>query len=473
MPAKDANNRLLIVEDDPGMRSQLRWCFDSYEVIFANNRSEALAAVRRLQPAVVLQDLGLPPDAEGVTEGFASLNEILEIAPQTKVIVVTGHHDKESALRAIAGGAIDFYQKPVDVEVLGLIVSRAFHIARLESELLVMRSNEGREAFGGLIAADDRMQQVCRVIEKVAPADVTVLILGESGTGKELLAQAVHRLSPRADEKFQAINCAAIPEALLESELFGHEKGAFTGATKQTLGKVELADGGTLFLDEIGDMPLALQAKLLRFLQDRVIERVGGRQTIPVNVRVVAATNQNLKQLISQQRFREDLFYRLSEVTLDVPPLRERKADAIAIAHAFLRRYAAPLGRQIRGFTDEAIAAIGAYQWPGNVRELENRIKSAVLLTEGQVVGLTDMNLPGTNEAAAPQTLRDVRNRAEREAILHAMTVSAGNISRAADLLGITRPTLYDLMEKHHVTSGTADRVTTDNAVATTPGSGD
>ncbi|HPF26788.1 MAG: PEP-CTERM-box response regulator transcription factor [Steroidobacteraceae bacterium] len=473
MSAKDANNRLLIVEDDPGMRSQLRWCFDSYEVLFAGNRTEALAAVRRSQPAVVLQDLGLPPDAEGVSEGFAALGEILEIAPQTKVIVVTGHHDKESSLRAIASGAIDFYQKPVDVDVLGLIVSRAFHIARLESELNASRVTEGRSAFGGLIAADDRMQQVCRIIEKVAPADVTVLILGESGTGKELLAQAVHKLSPRANEKFQAINCAAIPEALLESELFGYEKGAFTGAAKQTLGKVELADGGTLFLDEIGDMPMSLQAKLLRFLQDRVIERVGGRQTIPVNVRVVAATNQNLKQLISQQRFREDLFYRLSEVTLDVPPLRDRKADAVAIAHAFLRRYAAPLGRQLRGFTDEAIAAIGAYQWPGNVRELENKIKSAVLLAEGQVVGLTDLALPGTMDAAAPQTLRDVRNRAEREAITHALTVAAGNISRAADLLGVTRPTLYDLLEKHQVPTGTADRVTADSASVTTSRPGD
>ncbi|HRX90833.1 MAG TPA: sigma 54-interacting transcriptional regulator, partial [Steroidobacteraceae bacterium] len=285
--------------------------------------------------------------------------------------------------------------------------------------------------------------------------------------------QAVHKLSPRANEKFQAINCAAIPEALLESELFGYEKGAFTGAAKQTLGKIELADGGTLFLDEIGDMPMSLQAKLLRFLQDRVIERVGGRQTIPVNVRVVAATNQNLKQLISQQRFREDLFYRLSEVTLDVPPLRDRKADAVAIAHAFLRRYAAPLGRQLRGFTDEAIAAIGAYQWPGNVRELENKIKSAVLLAEGQVVGLTDLALPGTMDAAAPQTLRDVRNRAEREAITHALTVAAGNISRAADLLGVTRPTLYDLLEKHQVPTGTADRVTADSASVTTSRPGD
>jgi two-component system NtrC family response regulator len=271
-------------------------------------------------------------------------------------------------------------------------------------------------------------------------------------------------LSPRANGKFQAINCAAIPEALLESELFGHEKGAFTGAVKQTLGKIELADGGTLFLDEVGDMPLALQSKLLRFLQDRVIERVGGRQSIAVNVRVVAATNQDLEQLITQQRFRQDLFYRLSEVTLNVPPLRERKSDAVAIAHAFLRRYAAPTGRVIRGFTDEAIDAISAYRWPGNVRELENKIKSAVLLAEGQTVGLADLGLPGSNDPAAPQTLRDVRNRAEREAIARALTIAAGNISRAADLLGITRPTLYDLLEKHQIAMAAVERVTTDRA---------
>ncbi len=459
-----SNNKLLIVEDDPGLRSQLRWCFEGYEILFAGDRAEALSVVRRAAPAVVLQDLGLPPDAEGVSEGFATLSEILQVAPQTKVIVVTGHHDRQSALRAIASGAVDFYQKPVDVDVLKLIVGRAFHISRLEQELLASRANEGRPSFDGLIATDDRMQNVCRIIEKVAPADVSVLILGESGTGKELLARAVHRLSPRAHGKFQAINCAAIPEALLESELFGHEKGAFTGAVKQTLGKIELADGGTLFLDEVGDMPLALQAKLLRFLQDRVIERVGGRQSIAVNVRVVAATNQDLAQLITQQRFRQDLFYRLSEVTLNVPPLRERKSDAVAIAHAFLRRYAAPSGRVIRGFTDEALAAISAYSWPGNVRELENKIKSAVLLAEGQTVGLADLGLPGSNDPAAPQTLRDVRNRAEREAIASALTIAAGNISRAADLLGITRPTLYDLLEKHQIAMAAVDRVTSDRA---------
>jgi two-component system NtrC family response regulator len=451
MSQLEHNNRLLIVEDDPGLRSQLRWCFEGYEVLFAGDRNEALAAARRVEPAVVLLDLGLPPDAEGVGEGFATLAALLEAAPHTKAIVVTGHHDRASALRAIAGGAADFYQKPVDVDVLKLIVGRAFHIARLEHELEASRASDERPSFDGLIATDDRMQQVCRVIEKVAPAEVSVLILGESGTGKELLARAVHRLSPRAAAKFQAINCAAIPEALLESELFGHEKGAFTGALKQTLGKIELADGGTLFLDEIGDMPLPLQAKLLRFLQDRVIERVGGRQSIAVNVRVVAATNQDLAQLITQQRFRQDLFYRLSEVTLTVPPLRDRKNDAIAIAHAFLRRYAASTGRVFRGFTDEALAAITAYGWPGNVRELENKIKAAVLLAEGSTVGLTDLGLPGSSDPAAPQTLRDIRNRAEREAITRAMTVSAGNISRAADLLGVTRPTLYDLLEKHRI----------------------
>jgi two-component system NtrC family response regulator len=460
-----SNNRLLIVEDDPGLRSQLRWCFDGYEVLFAADRAEALSQVRRAEPAVVLQDLGLPPDAEGVSEGFATLAEIMAAAPMTKVIVVTGRHDQQSALRAIACGAADFYQKPVDVEVLRLIVGRAFHIARLEHELSVSRATDQRPSFDGLIATDDRMQHICRIVEKVAPADVSVLILGESGTGKEVFARAVHRLSPRARSKFQAINCAAIPETLLESELFGHEKGAFTGAVKQTLGKIELADGGTLFLDEIGDMPLALQAKLLRFLQERVIERVGGRQSIPVNVRVVAATNQDLEQLIKQQRFRQDLFYRLSEVTLNVPPLRDRKNDALAIAHALLRRFGLVSGRVLRGFTDEALSAISAYRWPGNVRELENKIKAAVLLAEGHVVGLSDLGLPGSNEPAAPQTLRDARNRAEREAIARALAVSSGNISRAADLLGVTRPTLYDLLDKHQVTASAIERSGGDSAV--------
>ena len=312
--------KLLIVEDDPGLQKQLKWCFDDCEVIVADSRTAAVAALRRHEPPVVLQDLGLPPDPEGVSEGFATLSETLRIAPGTKVIVVTGKPDPENGVRAVAQGAYDFCQKPVDTNVLKLIVSRAFHIHDLEQQNEQLRDASARTPLSGLIASDEPMQKVCRMIEKVAPTDASVLILGESGTGKELLARAVHDLSGRSKARFQAINCAAIPEQLLESELFGHEKGAFTGAIKTTQGKIEHANGGTLFLDEIGDMPLPLQAKLLRFLQDRIVERVGGREQIPVDVRVVCATNQKLHELIAQQRFREDLYYRIGEITVNVPP---------------------------------------------------------------------------------------------------------------------------------------------------------
>jgi two-component system NtrC family response regulator len=450
MSQSEFAERLLIVEDDPGLASQLRWCFEGYEVLIAGNRAEAIAHVRRHEPPVILQDLGLPPDAEGTKEGFATLREVLELAPSTKIIVVTGHHDRDSAVRAVAAGATDFYQKPVDTDVLRPMVARAFHIAHLEREVEALRAAAGRTPLDGIIATDSQMLGVCRMVEKVAPADVSVMILGESGTGKELLARAVHRLSPRADKRFLAINCAAIPENLLESELFGHEKGSFTGAVRQTLGKVELADGGTLFLDEIGDMPLVLQGKLLRFLQEKVIERIGGRNEIPVNVRVVAATNQDLTALISQGRFRQDLYYRLAEVTVSVPPLRERSTDCVALAHAFLRRQAISLGRQKRGFTEEAIGAIMRYPWPGNVRELENKIKAAVLLSDAPLVGPEDLGLAAV-DGPLPLNLKEVRNRAEREAVMRALTVAQGSISKAADLLGVTRPTLYDLIERQGI----------------------
>ncbi len=442
--------RLLIVEDDPGLRSQLRWCFEGYDVLFASNRAEAIAHVRRHEPPVILQDLGLPPDAAGTNEGFATLREVLDLAPSTKIIVVTGHHDRDSAVRAVAAGATDFYQKPVDVDVLRPMVARAFHIARLEREVEALRTAAGRTPLEGIIATDAQMLAVCRMVEKVAPSDVSAMILGESGTGKELLSRALHRLSPRADKRFLAINCAAIPENLLEAELFGHEKGSFTGAVRQSLGKVELADGGTLFLDEIGDMPLSLQSKLLRFLQEKVIERIGGRNEIPVNVRVVSATNQDLNALISQGKFRQDLYYRIAEVTITVPPLRERHTDSVALAHAFLRRQAGLQGRPKRGFTEEAIAAIMRHGWPGNVRELENKIKAAVLLCDGPLVGAEDLGL-AAGGSPVPLNLKEVRNRAEREAVLRALTVSQGAISKAAELLGVTRPTLYDLIERQGI----------------------
>ena len=442
---------LLIVEDDPGLQKQLKWCFDDYEVLVAENQSSALAALRRYEPPVVLQDLGLPPDPEGVSEGFATLLETLRIAPRTKVIVVTGQLDRANAVRAVGMGAYDFYQKPVDNDVLRLLVNRARYLYDLEAQNRALNQYRTATPLAGVIAMSESMTRVCRMIEKVAPTMATTLLLGDSGTGKELLARALHELSPRRDKAFVAINCAAIPENLLESELFGYEKGAFTGAVKQTQGKFELANGGTLFLDEIGDMPLSLQAKLLRFLQERVVERIGGRERIAVDVRVVCATNKDLPALIETNAFRQDLYYRISEVTIRIPPLRERPGDAAVIAQVILERYAAEHRRPIKGFTPDALRAIQGYPWPGNVRELENRISGAVIMAEGKYLTAEDLGLPRSEKNVEWLNLRVARQRAEREAITQALAVAGGNLSRAAELLGITRPTLYDLLEKNDI----------------------
>jgi two-component system, NtrC family, response regulator len=443
--------RLLIVEDDQGLQRQLKWCFDEYEVLMAATREEALTLARRFEPPVVLQDLGLPPDAEGVSEGMQTLREILTLAPQTKVIVVTGNADRDNAVRAVSLGAYDFYQKPVDTDVLRLLVGRAFHIFALEEQNRQLREAQLTTPMEGFIATDDAMFKVCRMVEKVAPTDASVLILGESGTGKELVARAVHTQSGRKGARFVAINCAAIPEQLLESELFGYEKGAFTGAIKTTLGKIETASGGTLFLDEIGDMPLPLQAKLLRFLQDRTIERVGGRQEIPVDVRIVCATNRDLQAFIVEQRFREDLYYRIGEVTIMVPPLRDRVGGATVLAHAMLRKYSNVGGKARRGFTEEATAALEVYPWPGNVRELENRVKTAMIMAETPLITAEDLGLKEGAENPLLFNLKEVRTRAERQAIRQAMSITDGNVSRTAELLGVSRPTLYDLMEKYGI----------------------
>ena len=453
MPA--TKPRLLIVEDDPGLQKQLKWCFDDYEVLLAGDRAEALAQLRRYEPPVVLQDLGLPPDAEGVTEGMATLQEILRIAPRTKVIVVTGNADRDNAVRSVGFGAWDFYSKPVDTDVLKLIVDRALRIAQLETENERLREVQATMPLEGIVATDAAMQKVCRMAEKVAPTNASVLVLGESGTGKELIARAIHNLSDRRSRRFVAINCAAIPEQLLESELFGHEKGAFTGAVKQILGKVEMAEGGTLFLDEIGDMPLLLQAKLLRFLQDRVIERVGGRQEIPVDVRVVCATNQDLQAMIAAQRFRQDLFFRISEVTIKLPPLRERPGDAVVLANAFLKRAGADNPRAPRGFTQEALVAIQRHDWPGNVRELENKIRSAAIMASGTQINADDLGFGENTGRFTLLNLKAVRTAAEKQAVQQALAVVEGNISAAAELLGITRPTLYDLMQKFELREAT------------------
>ena len=449
---KQQTRPLLVVEDDKGLQSQLRWAFDGYEVIAAGDRAEGIAALRRHQPGVVLLDLGLPPDSGGVSEGLATLAEILALAPETKVIVVTGDNDRANAVRAVAGGAYDFHQKPADADLLAQLVNRAQHVYDLEVENRRLQRSEENMPLAGIIATSPEMLKVCRTVEKIAPTSITTLLLGASGTGKERFARALHELSPRASKKMVAINCAAIPENLLESELFGYEKGAFTGAGQTTPGKIEYADGGTLFLDEIGDLPQELQSKLLRFLQERVVERVGGRREIPVDARIICATHQNLEEHIKDGRFREDLYYRVSEMTIRIPALAERTGDALVLARSFLARFAGEHGVAVKGFDQSAVAAIGRYGWPGNVRELESRVKRAVIMAEGSQVTAEDLELEDAvngEERELPLNLRQVREAAEQQTIIRALAYAGDNISEAATLLGITRPTLYSMLEKY------------------------
>jgi two-component system, NtrC family, response regulator len=441
---------LLVVEDDKGLQSQLRWAFEDFEVVISGDREDAIAQLRRVQPGVVLLDLGLPPDPGGVTEGLATLQEILSLTPETKVIVVTGDNDRTNAVKAIGLGAYDFYQKPADPEILGLIVERAYQVYQLELENRRLQQYQQESPLSGIIANSPQMLDVCRTIEKVAPTDITTLLLGASGTGKERFAQALHGLSNRGSNKIVAINCAAIPDTLLESELFGYEKGAFTGATQQTIGKIEYADGGTLFLDEIGDLPQELQAKLLRFLQERVVERLGGRKEIPVDVRIICATHQNLQEHISDGRFREDLYYRISEITINIPPLKDREGDALLIAKSFLDRLCREMKRPIKGFDPGAMQAIESYDWPGNVRELESRVKRATIMADGSLITREDLELaPADDNEPLPLNLKQVREEAEQKAIRRALTTAGNNISDAASALGITRPTLYNMLEKY------------------------
>lgn len=442
---------LLIIEDDPGLQKQLRWSFDAYEVLVAGDRESALAQVRRHEPAVVTMDLGLPPDPDGASEGLATLKQILALAPDTKLIVLTGNQDHSNAVKAIGMGAYDFHQKPFDPEMLGLVIERAFYLHALQQENRGLLRNQADSPLSGIISRDPGLLKVCRIVEKVAPSDATVMLLGDSGTGKEVLAKALHQLSARQGKRFMAINCAAIPENLLESELFGYEKGAFTGAAKQTLGKIELANGGTFFLDEVGDLPMSLQAKLLRFLQERVIERIGGRVEIPVDVRIVCATHQNLKELIVAGRFREDLYYRLSEIVVTIPPLRDRVGDAALLAHHFKNKFSAQEGRSSLNFSQEALAAIESYPWPGNVRELENCIKRAVIMADGPQISADDLGLQASVAMEEPINLRQVREEAEYKALVKALARVDGNVVKAAELLGISRPTIYDLMSRHGV----------------------
>ena len=446
----NTDSKLLIIEDDPGMQSQLRLCFDDYYVLAAEDRAGAISELRRHEPPVVLHDIGLPADEVQIEERLGILKEIVALAPRTKVVVVTGDGDRINAVRAVGLGAHDFYHKPVDVDILRLIVARAFRIYELEHENRRLTGLSGRSPLDGVIAVSEPMLKVCRMVEKVAPTDATTLLTGESGTGKELLARALHSLSSRKDKPFVAINCAAIPETLLESELFGFEKGAFTGAVKQTQGKVEVANGGTLFLDEIGDMPLSLQSKLLRFLQERIVERIGGRAEIPVDVRVVCATNKNLEEARANGEFRDDLYYRVSEISIAIPPVRQRASDRILLARHLLNQAASQLGRPLKGFSDDAHDAIDSHDWPGNVREMENRVKAAAIMAEGKFVTAEDLSLavPSSTQGL---NLRAIRQRAETDAINQALIRAAGNVSRAAELLGITRPTLYDLMHKYDI----------------------
>ncbi len=445
---------LLVVEDDEGLQRQLKWAYEGYRVVAASDRAAAIDLIRLHEPAVVTLDLGLPPDPDGTSEGFATLTEILALKPDTKVIVASGHGARESGLRAIALGAYDFYRKPVDIDELGLIVGRAFHLHAIEAENRRLAESGGDAAtmLGSIVSAAPEMLKVARTIERVASANVSVMLLGASGTGKELLARAVHDKSPRAPREFVAINCAAIPENLLEAELFGYERGAFTGAVKTTPGKIEQAQGGTLFLDEVGDIPLALQVKLLRFLQERVIERIGGRVPIAVDMRIVCATHQNLEAMIAEGRFREDLYYRLAEIVVAIPSLAERSGDAVLLARHFTNRFARDLKVKVQGLAPDAVDAIDAYAWPGNVRELENRIKRAVIMADGKLLGAADLDLrPSGGDGGVPVNLRAAREVADRRVIHQALTRTENNISSAARLLGISRPTLYDLMKQYQL----------------------
>lgn len=442
--------QLLIVEDDLALQKQIKWSLDQFDCVAADDRESALNQLRRHSPPVVTMDLGLPPDADGCAEGFALLEQMLAAAPDTKVIVLTGQNAQDNALRAVAMGAYDFLAKPFEPEMLALTVQRALRLHELQTENQRLQAMRQPDALAGLITRDPEMLRICRTIEKVANSGATVLLLGESGTGKEVLARGLHQSSNRKAARFVAINCAAIPENLLESELFGYEKGAFTGAAKTTLGKIETAHGGTLMLDEIGDLPMALQAKLLRFLQERVIERLGGRQEIPVDVRIVCATHQDLRKLISEGKFREDLYYRLAEIVVNIPPLRDRVGDAALLAHAFTRRFAQEQNRRSLSLAPDALRAVEAHRWPGNIRELENCLKRSVIMADGSQITADDLGLPTSGAAAeeAVLDLRTVRDEAEKKAVIAALARSNGNVLKAAEMLGVSRPTLYDVMHR-------------------------
>ena len=438
---------LLVVEDKPGLQKQLKWAFDGYHVYVAGTRIEAIDILRKHSCPVITLDLGLPPDQANASEGLLAVDEILKLAPYSKVIVVTGNDDRQNALRAIALGAYDFYQKPIDLDILGLIVDRAYQLYELEQENRRLALQGASSPLDGLIGSSDKILATCQMVKRVGPSEARSLVLGESGTGKELVAQALHHLSPRKNKPFVALNCAAIPDTLLESELFGYEKGAFTGAVRQTPGKIESANGGTFFLDEIGDMPMPLQAKMLRFLQESVVERIGGRSLIEVDVRIICATHHDLKHAIKDGKFREDLYFRISEIVIDVPPLREREGDIVLLAQHFLNLFSNKSGRSFRGYTEDALAQIDDYAWPGNVRELKNKVKRASVLADGRYITAVDLGFSDVEETRS-LNLCEGREQVERQLIRRALSIYDNNVTHAAEALGISRPSLYNLVKK-------------------------
>ena len=443
--------KLLIVDDQEDIRTQMKWALaGDFDVSLAGDRLAALAAFDETRPPAVLLDLGLPPSPGDTVEGFQALSELLARDPLTKVIVITGQGERDNAIKAIGAGAYDFLSKPIDAEELKVILRRAFYLARLERESMALRDQVADEGFEGMLGTSVQMQQVFTSIRKVATTDAPVLLLGESGTGKEMAALAVHRRSARKDGPFVAINCSAIPETLLESELFGHEKGSFTGAHVQRKGRIEAAAGGTLFLDEIGELPGAIQVKLLRFLQEQRIERVGGRGEIEIDTRVIAATNVDLNRAMTEGRFREDLYYRLAVVVIRLPSLRERTGDIEYLAKAFLRKFAHENKRKISGFSRQTLQAISRYEWPGNVREMENRIRRAVIMAEGKQISVSDLDLSAVAVASGlqGQSLKEAREHLERDIIQRSLARNKGKITAVAEDLGVSRPTLYELMEK-------------------------
>jgi two-component system NtrC family response regulator len=442
--------KILIIDDDETIRQQMKWALvDEYEIFLAENRRSAIDLFRRELPPVVTLDLGLPPHPREATEGLLALSEILEIDPRVKVIIVSGNSDRANALKAIEQGAYDFFTKPIDLDEIRVTLRRAIHLFQLEEENRQLKKRPTLE--GGMIGTSRVMEGLYATIRKVSTTDIPVLITGESGTGKELVARSIHQHSSRSTGPFIAINCGAIPENLLESELFGHEKGAFTGAHAQRKGRIEYAAGGTLFLDEIGELGLGLQVKLLRFLQEKTIERVGGRESLPIDARVIAATNRDLKERMAGGAFREDLFYRLGVVSIAIPPLRERDGDLLVLARAFIARFSEETGKKVKGLTPAAIEALTAYSWPGNVRELENKVRRGVVMTDGIHLTPEDLELTAPNEAIPLPRLKDAREKLERELVELALARFGGNVTQAASALGISRQALHDILSKHKI----------------------